>query len=177
MAWFFILFALLLVVSPVMWLKPSPKQKRVAALRQQAAKDGVNVKLEVPPLHGIKTAMPAYRWHYSRQRPGPDFVLVRDDHASASLKPFMHGWRWRHEPLRPLPEALEARLKGLLERLPQDALVVESHRHALTLWWWESQDASRFSTYREEFMALRDGLAGRPDDPAATASTLGEIQE
>ncbi len=169
MTWLFILLVLLLVVSPVMWLKPSPRQRRVSALRTAAIKTGLTVKLEKPPLHGIETAMPAYRWRYPQDRPGPDFVLVRDDHASAALKSFAHGWRWRREPLRPLPEALESRLKALLERLPQDAIVVESHRHALALWWWESQDFSRFSTYLEDFVALRDGLAGRPDDGAVTA--------
>ncbi|QTF91605.1 preprotein translocase subunit YajC [Halomonas sp. BM-2019] len=163
MTWLFILFALLLVASPVMWLRPSPRQRRISALRNAAIKAGVTVKLEPPPLHGIETAMPAYRWRYSQERPGPDFVLVRDDHASEVLKPFVHGWRWRQETLRPLPEALETRLKGLLERLPLDAVVVESHRYALTLWWWESQDFPRFSTYLEDFVALRDGLAGRPD--------------
>ncbi|WP_445000836.1 preprotein translocase subunit YajC [Halomonas mongoliensis] len=168
MTWLFILFAVLLVASPVMWLKPSPRQRRISALRNAALKTGLVVKLEKPPLHGIQTAMPTYRWRYPQERPGPDFVLVRDDHASSALKPFVHGWRWRREPLRPLPEALEERLKGLLERLPQDALVVESHRHALSLWWWESQDFPRFSTYLEDFVALRDGLAGRPDDGAVT---------
>lgn len=168
MTWLFIMLVLLLVVSPVMWLKPSPRQRRVSALRTAAIKTGLTVKLENPPLHGIETAMPAYRWRYPQDRPGPDFVLVRDDHASAALKSFAHGWRWRREPLRPLPEALESRLKELLERLPQDAIVVESYRHALALWWWESQDFSRFSTYLEDFVSLRDGLAGRPDDSAVT---------
>lgn len=166
MTWLFILFILLLVVSPVMWLKPSPRQRRVSALRTAAIKTGLTVKLEKPPLHGIDTAMPVYRWGYPQSRPGPDFALVRDDHASAALKSFAYGWRWRWEPLRPLPNELESRLKALLERLPQDAIVVQSHRHALALWWWESQDFSRFSTYLADFEALRDGLAGRPDDTA-----------
>lgn len=164
MTWLFILFVLLLVVSPVMWLKPSPRQRRISVLRTEASKTGLTVKLGKPPLHGIKTSMPAYRWRYPQDLPGPDFVLVRDDYASSALKPFAHGWRWRREPLRPLPDALQGRLKALLERLPQDALVVESHRQALALWWWESQGFSRFSTYLEDFVALRDGLAGRPDD-------------
>lgn len=165
MTWLFILLVLMLVISPVMWLKPSPRQRRIAALRNAAIKTGLSIKLEAPPLHGVKVAMPAYRWRYPQDRPGPDFVLVRDEQASAALRPFIHGWRWRREPLRPLPEALETRFKGLLERLPQDAMVVESNRHALTLWWWESQDFPRFSTYLEDFLALRDGLAGRPDRP------------
>ncbi|MFY0990726.1 preprotein translocase subunit YajC [Halomonas sp. C05BenzN] len=176
MAWLIILFVLMLVISPVMWLRPSPRQQRVARLRNEAMKTGLSVKLEIPPLHGVKTAMPAYRWHYPQERPGPDFVLVRDSQAADSLKPLAHGWRWRREPLRPLPEALEERFKGLLSRLPQDALVIESNRHALTLWWWESQDFPRFATYLGDFTALRDGLAGRPDVPEAPG-VLGSRRE
>ncbi|WP_254275278.1 preprotein translocase subunit YajC [Halomonas sp. 3H] len=176
MAWFFILFALMLVISPVMWLKPSPRQRRIADLRSQVMRAGVSVKLESPPLHGIKTAMPVYRWHYPQERPGPDFLLVRDSHAADALKPFAHGWRWRHEPLRPLPAPLETRLRSLLGRLPQDALVVESGARALGLWWHESQGFERVSTYLEDFQALRDGLAGRPDDPTA-ASAFGDSGE
>ncbi|ERS88961.1 hypothetical protein [Halomonas sp. PBN3] len=168
MIWLYILLAMLLVISPVMWLKPSPRQKRVAALRQAAMQHGVKVTLKRPPLHDDKVPMPAYRWHYPVQRPGPDFTLVRETHAAAALKPFTHDWRWRTEPLRPLPEPLAARLKALLERLPQDALVVESDPRALTLWWGESQGFARFSTYLPDFEALRDGLAGRPDDPGGS---------
>ncbi len=179
MTWLIILFVLMLVISPVMWLRPSPRQRRVAGLRSEAMKTGLSVKLETPPLHDTRTAMPAYRWHYPPGRPGPDFVLVRDSESGASLRPFAHGWRWRREPLRPLPEALETRFKGLLSRLPQDALVIESSRQALTLWWWESQDFARFSTYLEDFTALRDGLAGRPDVPEAADVTdvLGSRRE
>ncbi|WP_372613459.1 preprotein translocase subunit YajC [Halomonas sp.] len=169
MEWLIIVFVLMLVVSPVMWIRPSPKQQRVAALRRDAMKTGLSVKLEKPPLHGEQTAMPVYRWHYPQQRPGPDFVLVRDTHAAETLKPLAHGWRWRQEPLRPLPLDVEERLKRLLSRLPLDALVIESNRHALSLWWWESQDFARFSTYLDDIEALRDGLAGRPDDPGLGA--------
>ena len=165
MIWLIILLTMFLVISPVIWLKPNPRQKRVGSLRNAAMQTGLKVTLRVPPLHGEKTPMPAYRWPYPPRQPGPDFMLVRDSHAAEALKPFAHDWRWRKEPLRPLPEALEARLKRLLERLPQDALVVESEADALTLWWQESQGFARFSTYLEDFEALRDGLAGRPDDP------------
>ncbi|GHE22998.1 preprotein translocase subunit YajC [Halomonas urumqiensis] len=175
MTWLIILFGIMLVISPVMWLKPSPRQRRVVGLRNQAMKAGVVVKLEKPPLHDIKTAMPVYRWRYPQHRPGPDFMLVRDDHASQALKPLSHGWRWRKEPLRPLPDAEEARLKALLSRLPLDALVVESGAYTLAMWWWESQDFARFSTYIGEFEAIRDGLAGRPDQPMPTS--LGDRQE
>nr|WP_240457697.1 hypothetical protein [Halomonas socia] len=62
MNWLLIAFIVALIVSPVMWLKPSPKQKRVARLREHARKAGVRVKLAAPPLHAAGKQMPSYRW-------------------------------------------------------------------------------------------------------------------
>ncbi|PMR75372.1 preprotein translocase subunit YajC [Billgrantia endophytica] len=173
MVWAMIVAVLLLMVAPVMWLKPSTRQRRIAPLRNAAAKAGVKVKLEKPPLHGIDTAMPGYRWHYPRECPGPHFLLVRDSDASQALKPCVAGWRWRVEPLRPLPEEAREPLEALLMRLPQDALVVESNEYGITLWWWESQGAERFLTYVEDFRQVRDALAGRADRPPATRAFGG----
>ncbi|MGM0985292.1 MAG: preprotein translocase subunit YajC [Pseudomonadota bacterium] len=165
MAWLIIFIAVMLVISPVLWIKPSPRQKRVAQMRTALSRAGVTVKLDKPPFHEARGVMPHYRWPYPPQQPGPDFTLVRDVEAGPALKPFRHGWYWRFEPLRPLPEAAEAPLEALLTRLPLDAKVLESNRAALGLWWWESQDAERFSSYLGDFAALRDALAGHPDQP------------
>ena len=165
MDWLIIVFILMLVIAPVMWLKPSPRQKRQQVLRSQISKQGVSIKLEKPPLHHFRGTMPAYRWHYPPQEQGPDFLLVRDSNASEALTSFHAGWRWRIAPLRPLPDTATAALKTLLERLPQDALVVQSTRFALTLWWWESQTAERFATYLPEFQQLIEALKGHADKP------------
>ncbi|RUR29954.1 preprotein translocase subunit YajC [Vreelandella andesensis] len=171
MEWLIIVFILMFVIAPVMWLKPSPKQKRQMALRSSAKKQGVTIKIEKPPLHHFRGTMPAYRWYFPQQAPGPDFVLVRESNASEALELYHAGWRWRIAPLRPLPETACASLKTLLERLPQDALVIESNSTALTLWWWESQTAERFSTYEEDFRTLKEALSGLSDRPTAKPLT------
>ncbi|WP_417421877.1 preprotein translocase subunit YajC [Halomonas sp.] len=165
MEWLIIIFVLIFVSAPVMWLKPSPRQKRQGVLRNCAAEYGISVKLEKPPLHHFKGLMPAYRWYYPQAAPGPDFLLVRDSNASSALERYCAGWRWRIAPLRPLPQAAEQNLKELLERLPQDALVVESSSTGLALWWWESQTAERLRVYAAAFDQLRSELGGLADDP------------
>ncbi|MGQ4880495.1 preprotein translocase subunit YajC [Billgrantia sp. LNSP4103-1] len=163
MVWIGILLVLMLMVSPVLWLKPSPRQRRIIPLRNAAVKAGVKVVMEKPPLHGEQTAMPGYRWSYPTDTPGPSFLLVRASEASDVLKRYVADWRWRIEPLRPLPEAARKPLEALLTRLPQDALVIESNEDSITLWWWESQTAERFQTYLDDFRRLRDALAGHAD--------------
>ncbi|WP_346797722.1 preprotein translocase subunit YajC [Halomonas sp. Bachu 37] len=165
MEWLIIVLILMFVAAPVMWLKPSPRQKRLVKLRRELGQQGVTIKLEKPPLHEFKGTMPAYRWRYPEQAPGPDFTLVRDSHASEALETYLPGWRWRVAPLRPLPESAHPFFARLLERLPQDALIIESDPQALTLWWWESQNEERFQQYLDDFKGLRDALAGHSDQP------------
>lgn len=165
MVWLLIIAIVGLVFAPVMWLKPSPAQRRMGRLRTAARQADVTVRLESPPLHGVGGPMAAYRWSYPQQHPGPDFVLVREEAASAALKPFREGWRWRVEPLRPLPDEALARLEKALAVLPRDALVLESGDHALTLWWGESLAVEALSPLLARLTALRDALSGRPDRP------------
>ncbi|QJQ93982.1 MULTISPECIES: preprotein translocase subunit YajC [Halomonadaceae] len=169
MNWLIIVFLLMLVISPVMWLKPSPRQKRVARLREAAIRAGIKVRQEKPPLYKPLGQMTSYRWRYPSAQPGPRFVLVRSAEASEALKEYRPGWRWRIEPLRRLPDEVERRLETLLSRLPHDALVIESDQDALTLWWYESQSADRFASYLDDFERLRQGLTGRPDTPNSYA--------
>ncbi|WP_148255021.1 preprotein translocase subunit YajC [Aidingimonas lacisalsi] len=166
MEWLIIVLVLMLIVSPVLWLKPKPRQKRIAGLRNTVMKAGIKVKLDKPPLNNDPGLMPSYRWPYPADYPGATFVLVREDEASNALKVFRPGWRWRIEPLRPLPAGVTERLEYLLTRLPRDAIVIESNREALKLWWDESQDGERFTSYLDDFNYLRKHLAGRPDAPA-----------
>lgn len=167
MEWLIIVFILIFVAGPVMWLKPSPRQKRQMGLRTRARQQGVDVKMAKPPLHYFKGTMPAYRWYYPNSMPGPDFVVLREENASEALAPCHAGWRWRIAPLRPLPEEAQALLMALLERLPRDAVVIESTPQSLTLWWWESQTAERFITYATDFQQLREVLSGLPDEPVS----------
>ncbi|MDT8880741.1 preprotein translocase subunit YajC [Halomonas saccharevitans] len=165
MVWLLIIAIVGLVFAPVMWLKPSPAQRRMGRLRTAARQADVTVRFESPPLHGVRGTMAAYRWAYSQRHPGPDFVLVRDEAASASLKPLREGWRWRVEPLRPLPVEALARLEDALAGLPGDALVLESGSLALTLWWEETVAIEALSPLLARLTALRDALSGRPDRP------------
>ncbi|MEQ6918486.1 preprotein translocase subunit YajC [Halomonas aquatica] len=165
MVWLLIIVIVALVFAPAMWLKPSRGQKRMGNLRAAARQADVTVRLETPPLHEPGVSMAAYRWPYAQLQPGPDFVLVRDEVASPSLKPFMEGWRWRIEPLRPLPASAQARLEAVLEGLPEDAVVLESGAHALTLWWAESLEVEDLAPIMERMTVLRDALSGKPDRP------------
>lgn len=165
MNWLLILGVVAVAIAPVMWLKPTPRQRRLVALRNEARRLGIVVKLEASPAHQAKGLVAAYRWPYTGARPGPDFMLVSPDLSSPALKPFEAGWRWRTEPLRALPEEAATLLAAMPAHLPDDALAIASSRSALTLWWDESLDAQRLAAFAEPLAELRDALAGHPDRP------------
>ncbi|MGB8711937.1 MAG: preprotein translocase subunit YajC [Onishia taeanensis] len=176
MVWLIIVLVMGLMLSPMMWLRPSPQQQRMGQLREAARKSGIRVKLGDSPLHE-GGQMASYRWAYPGEYPGPRFVLVREAVASDALKPFMDGWRWRVEPLRPLPGEAKARLETALAELPMDAKVVESSREALTLWWEESLGVDAFERHRGNILDLHQQLAGRPDEPAPRKLGFREMRD
>ncbi|SHM43444.1 preprotein translocase subunit YajC [Vreelandella subglaciescola] len=180
MEWLIIGFIVMMVISPVMWLKPSPRQHRHTQLRAMARDNGVEVARQDAPLHLVRGKMPAYRLRYPGEHPGPDFVLVRDAVASAALARYVDGWRFRIAPLRPLPETAQARLKALMALLPDDVLMVQSSEVALTLWWWESGTAESFAPCVDAAAVLRDSLGGYADRPGvrplAVPSVAPEIR-
>lgn len=177
MTWLIILGVLLVMISPTLCLRPSPRERRAAALRKAVMAEGVKVRLAPPPLHDGPRMMPCYGWEYPNDYPGPRFVLVREQETGDVLESYCPGWRWRIEPLRQLPKGVDQRLLLLLERLPEDALVIESDRDAITLWWSESLNYQAFSAYLADFAYLRKHLAGRPDQSTPRLRSIRELRD
>ncbi|MBZ9560478.1 MULTISPECIES: preprotein translocase subunit YajC [unclassified Modicisalibacter] len=157
--WLVLAFTILAILSPVLWLRPSPRDRRLIDLRRAAREAGVSVDFGKAPLHE-SSGLVAYRWRYPQTRPGPRFVAVRDAHASEALKPCAHGWRWRIEPLRPMDESARHAFEAVLAALPGDALVLESTRDQLWVWWRESWNATQFAHHEPAIAGLRDALEG-----------------
>lgn len=158
--WLILALTMLAIVSPAVWLRPSWRDRRVATLRQAVRAANVSVGFSKPPLHEAPAGLASYRWRYPQTRPGPRFVLVREAYASQQLKSYDANWRWRIEPLRRWPVETDQRLQQLLANLPDDALVLESTRDHLWLWWGESLDASAFSDLEKPMAMLRDSFEG-----------------
>lgn len=49
MTYLLIVLVLAIIVSPMLWLRQTPRQKLITAMRQQAAKGGLQVRLVRPP--------------------------------------------------------------------------------------------------------------------------------
>jgi len=137
-----IVFAVVLVVGPVMWLKPSSRDRRLAELRQRAARTGLSVQmLPLPAALGEGSAA-AYiqRWRDRRRlQLGWCLELQRMEHEMH----FAGRWDWRAG--RSAPEAAWEPLRELLAQLPRDACAVIAMAGGLGVQWREESGESGMS--------------------------------
>jgi hypothetical protein len=62
MAWLIFLCFLVVMISPVMWILPSGRRRRVAARRSAVMEGCISVRLKRPPWHNEAGVMQAYHW-------------------------------------------------------------------------------------------------------------------
>lgn len=130
-----IVFVVALVIGPVMWLKPSGRDRRLAALRQNAASSGLRVQMQsLPAAEGKGTAAVYFsQWRNPRRlQVGWGLELKRISHEAH----FDGFWDWRSG--RKAPAAAKGPLKELIERLPADATAVICNDGGLGVQWKEN---------------------------------------
>ena len=156
----FLLVAVLLILSPMVWLRPSRGESNRGQMRRHVKANGGELNFTKAPLAMPNVALTGYRLRYPGTKPGSDFTLIRNDVASEALEAATDQWRWRQAPLPSLDaERLQA-LKQWLDGLPADALIVESSQHTMCIWWQEAMSFERFQQDWASWLAMRDTLAG-----------------
>lgn len=156
----FLLIAILLMLSPMVWLRPSRGESRRGALRRYVKAHDGELNFTKPPLALQNIALTGYRLRYPGTTGGSDFTLVRNEAASDALAPATTQWRWRQAPLPRLDSERLHALEQWLDTLPADALIVESGKHTMCIWWQEAMNLERFQQDWATWLAMRDTLAG-----------------
>lgn len=147
-----ILFAVALVIGPVMWLKPSGRDRRLASLRQSAASAGLRVQMQsLPAAEGAgNAAVYISGWRNPRKlNTGWGLELQRMSHEMH----FDGVWDWRNG--RHAPEAAESPLRDLLEQLPADATAILCTDGGLGVQWKEISGERGFKSIQHALMELR----------------------
>ncbi len=149
MKWWLISLLLLGAFGPIFWLVPSRRDRRLAAMREQARVRGISVELtRLPDLNpksedrvsaaGLELeptlSCVAYRLPYGRTLSlAPVWQLQRDSRVSEGLLP---GWRLTGE--RPGSESYQAAIAALVPHLPEDCLALECDTHRVSFYWTEA---------------------------------------
>lgn len=129
-----IVFAVVLVIGPVMWLKPSSRDRRLASLRQEAAASGFKVQMQPLPASQGEGNAAVYiaPWRNPRRlQTGWGLELKRMTHDMH----FDGVWDWYKG--REAPEAASAPLKEMISRLPADATAIVCTDGGLGVQWKE----------------------------------------
>ena len=147
-----IIFAVVLVIGPVMWLKPSSRDRKLAELRQKAAGAGLKVQMQsLPEALGQGTAATYFsQWRNPRRlSTGWALELQRMSHEM-----HFHGrWDWRKG--RAAPEAAQAALNELIDLLPGDATAVFANDSGLGVQWRERTGDAGFTQVQDALAAQR----------------------
>ena len=171
MSWLIIAVILLVAFGPVLWLIPSRRDKRLAALRLAARQAGLNVEIEhLPKLNAsaedrvspggvIRDPVvdcAAYSHILGRRlHLLPHWRLLKDSEGTDAPR---SGWTFNPVPERVNPywERLWECFTDFFEMLPDDAVGLELKERSIVLYWLESpaSDVDSVARMAESFRDL-----------------------
>lgn len=151
-----------LVVGPLFWLRPTPRDRQLERLRGHARRCGMNVSVHViadpdpraqdrvssggkvlePKIDVALYALPLRLPGSLESRHAPAWEVIRlRHHARSELEDEMSaglhsGWRFERPGL-PLWESVVTRLSEALEAIPRGSVKVEADDRAIGLYWQE----------------------------------------
>ena len=146
MTYLLIALVLAIILSPLMSLRASPRQKHITALRQCASHQGLKVRLSRPAgaREGegrMDTVIYRLLWAVdsrpSSLRRAEQWLLIRGDQRGDASD--WDGWRWLT--LRP-EQALMADIGLVIESLIDDMTGFEAGPEGLSVYWQEHGEAA-----------------------------------
>lgn len=153
MVWIVIALIMIVAFGPILWLMPSPRERRLSALRQRAYRHGMRVELRrlpgqdpAPEERVTAGGLPldtsrelaAYVMPVGvRLRMLPSWRVLRDGQGMSAVPgwSFEPGKRPDHPNLDPLLGVVGSMLAGF----PEDVVAVEGDPHSLAAYWLEGR--------------------------------------
>lgn len=163
MTYLLIAFVLAVIWSPVMWLRQTPRQKLITAMRQLALSKGIRVKLSKPAdaregegrLEYVTYSLP---WHPdSRPSSAPrmeKWLLVKFSSRYGAPSPWL-DWQWLG---RECNDSLMPSLESVLPELPKDICAVESNISGIFVYWQERGEIADVSRLFTQLDFLRKAI-------------------
>ena len=149
MKWAIIILIMMSLLGSMMWVMPSPRQRFLATLRQQASRLGFHVQIvrltppraegQVEPETLTATAyrLPRFNLEKSEREGFTEWQVYRLNSIANEGLP--GGWSWGAGERKLSAEQL-AVLAALIEKLPEGVSAIESTPVHFTLFWDEKGD-------------------------------------
>ena len=158
MEYIWVLVVLALVLSPIIGLKSSPRQKKLENLRRCAAAEGLHVKIARRPdardderdLDSVSYLLP---WGGSAPEALRPWVLTHNNRRGMEAE--WPNWRWFQGPA---PRPAFGALEQLLPQLPEGVTGIVVGRQGLAIHWLEQGEEADVSTIASALKTLRKAL-------------------
>ncbi|MDO6563473.1 hypothetical protein Q4488_08775 [Amphritea sp. 1_MG-2023] len=149
MKWTIIIFVMMSLLGSMMWVMPSPRQRLLAKLRQQASRDGFQVQIvrltppraagQVEPETFTATAYRLPRFNLEKEQRHQFIPWQIFRQVAVANQGLPEGWCWGLGERR-LNEQQLATLNTLLAGLPEGVSSIESTPIHISLYWDERGD-------------------------------------
>jgi len=143
LTWLIVFVVVAMVLAPVMWMMPSPAQKRQVIMRERARKLGLMVNIvDLPQSHRAKT----------RKEPTEKGVSYSLRIARQKGQQRPHWFVWREDPegepaaADAVPAAVVENLQALRAQMPADMVGLESNETGYSAYWRERGDSAAVDT-------------------------------
>lgn len=120
-----IMVAMLIIVGALLWLRPSPREKRLSSLHTQVFSRGLKLRNEMLPdlsVHGrvneLRRAYTLINREYREKQPWPSYTLVRTEGEAS--KYLLDGWYLSHGPTltrEQIEQVINPRLQAVNEHV------------------------------------------------------------
>ncbi len=175
--WVFIGMLVLVIAlgaGPVMWIRPSPRQKQIAEYRQRAAKLGLRIKLASLKSLGISQDLPTVKdglplygiaWdlsrddekQFSKELANSSWCLKRGSYEHDGH--FMGFWDWASS--KKAKVDTHGALREFLGVLPGDVVACECTGQGVSLGWLEKGKVTRVDELAELLQQFRKACLPR----------------
>ncbi len=153
MTWLLIVFGIAVVLSPLMWLKQSPHQKRITELRRWANSRSLKVSLHRRPdarEDEVRLDAVYYGLPWLDKSAGQDWVLQR--HSQRGWQSDLEGWQWFGHQADPTWDQL---LADTVPELPSGVSAVIANSSGVGLIWDERGTFTEIEQLCEFLQRLR----------------------
>ena len=154
MVWLLIIFCLAVAVSPLMWMKSSPRQQQVMANRKKARSLTINVNIcKQADASDSEDRLDAIFYWLDWQQDNLNESWVLHRRSNRGWESCFDGWRWINQ------EADKAWLEvigSIIDDLPSGVSAIVTNKQGIGVVWDERGDGVTVENLHQCLIKLRD---------------------
>ena len=153
MIWLLIIFCLAVALSPLMWMKASPRQQQVTVLRAKARSLSINVNIcRQPDAIDSETRLDAILYWLSWQKDTVNQVWVLQRQTRRGWESSFDGWRWVNNQAHPSWEQI---IELIIQDLPAGISAIVANKEGIGMVWDERGDEDFIDDLHQNLIKLR----------------------